>query len=64
MNQHCFLTLADAAEYLEVRRRYHNDEPPYGAIGNKVPTVPTKSGASAASHPERSRKTFFSGRPT
>lgn len=37
LNQHWFLTLADAAEKLEDWRRYHNEERPHGAIGNKVP---------------------------
>lgn len=37
LNQHWFLTLADAAERLEDRRRYDNEERPHGAIGNKVP---------------------------
>jgi putative transposase len=64
LNQHWFPTLTHAAEELEAWRRYYNEERPYGTISYKVPTVPTKSGASAASHPERSRKTFFSGRPT
>lgn len=43
LNQHWFLTLADAAEKLEARRRYHNEELPHGAVGNKVPNMLTKS---------------------
>jgi transposase InsO family protein len=34
LNQHWFLTLADAAEKLEAWRRYYNEERPHGAIGN------------------------------
>ncbi len=44
LNQHWFLTLADAAEKLEAWRRYYNEERPHGAIGNKVPIMLTKSG--------------------
>jgi putative transposase len=44
LNQHWFLTLADAAEKLEAWRRYHNEERPHGANGNKVPIMQTKSG--------------------
>lgn len=32
-----FLTFADAAEKMEDRRRYYNEERPHGAIGHKVP---------------------------
>jgi putative transposase len=42
LNQHWFLTLADAAEKLEAWRRYHNEERPRGAIGTKVPIMLTK----------------------
>jgi putative transposase len=42
LNQHWFLTLADAAEKLEAWRRYYNEERPHGAIGNKVPILLTK----------------------
>lgn len=44
LNQHWFLTHADAAEKLEAWRRYYNEERPHGAIGNKVPIMLTKSG--------------------
>ena len=64
LNQHWFLTLADAAEKLEASRRYYNEERPHGAIGNKVPIMLTQSGASPARHLERSRKTLPSGGPT
>lgn len=37
LNQHWFLSLADAAEKLEDWRRYYNEQRPHGAIGNKVP---------------------------
>jgi len=44
MNAYWFLTLADAAEKLEARRRDYNEERPHGAIGNKAPITLTKSG--------------------
>lgn len=44
LNQHWFLTLADAAEKLEAWRRYFKDDRPHGAIRNKVPIMLTKSG--------------------
>ena len=37
LNQHWFLTLADAREKLEAWRRYYNEERPHGAIGYKAP---------------------------
>ena len=37
LNQHWFLSLADATKKLEDWRRYYNEERPHGAIGNKVP---------------------------
>jgi len=42
LNQHWFLTLADATEKLEAWRRYYNEERPHGAIGNKVPIMLAK----------------------
>ena len=51
LNQHWFLTLADATETLEAWRRYYNEEPPYGAIGNNVPIMLTKSGGAASPPP-------------
>ncbi len=44
LNAHWFLTLADAVEKLETRRRYYNEERPHSAIGNKAPITLTKSG--------------------
>ena len=44
LNQHWFLSLADAAEKLEAWRRYSNEKRPHGAIGNKVPIMLTISG--------------------
>lgn len=35
LNQHWFLTLADAEEKLEAWRRYYNEERPHGAIGTR-----------------------------
>jgi putative transposase len=43
LNQHWFLTLADAAEKLEDWRRYYNEQRPHGAIGYKVPISFIKS---------------------
>jgi len=44
-------TLADAVEKLEAWRRYYNEEPPHGAIGNKVPIMLTKSGGVTSPSP-------------
>lgn len=49
--QHWFPTLADAAEKLEVWRRYYNEERPHGVIGNKVPIPLTKSGGATSPSP-------------
>lgn len=51
LNQHWFLTLADAAEKLEAWRRYYNEERPHGAIGNNVPIMLTKSGSATSPSP-------------
>lgn len=51
LNQHWFLTLADAAEKLEAWRRYYNEERPHGAIGNKVPIMLTQSGGVTSPSP-------------
>lgn len=51
LNQHWFLTLADAAEKLEAWRRYYNEERPHGAIGNKVLIMLTKSGGVTSPSP-------------
>ena len=51
LNQHWFLTLADAAEKLEAWRRYYNAERPHGAIGNKVPIMLTKPGGVTSPSP-------------
>lgn len=47
-NQHWFMTLADAAEKLEVWRRYCNEERPNGVIRNKTPITLTKSGGTTS----------------
>jgi putative transposase len=39
LNAHWFLTLADAREKLEARRRGYNEDRPHGAIGNKPPIL-------------------------
>nr|ALU64384.1 Mobile element protein [Rhizobium leguminosarum bv. viciae] len=44
LNQHWFLTLADARQKMEVWRTYYNVERPHGAIGNKVPISLVNSG--------------------
>jgi len=51
LNQHWFLTLADAVEKLEAWRRYYNEEQPHGAIGNKVPIMLAKSGGVTSPSP-------------
>lgn len=51
LNQHRFMSLADAAEKLEAWRRYYNEERPHGSIGNKVPILLTKSGAVTSPSP-------------
>ena len=43
LNAHWFLSLADAAEKLEVWRRDYNEQRPHSAIGNKVPAALMKS---------------------
>jgi putative transposase len=37
LNQHWFLTLADAREKMEDWRRYYNEDRPHGALGHKPP---------------------------
>jgi len=37
MNEHWFLTLADAREKMEAWRSYYNEDRPHGAIGHKPP---------------------------
>ena len=44
LNQHRFMTLADAAEKLGVWRVYYHEERPHGATGNKAPITLTQSG--------------------
>jgi len=51
LNQHWFLTLADAAGKLEAWRRYCNEVRPHGAIGNKAPIMLTKSGVVTSPSP-------------
>jgi putative transposase len=48
LNEHWFLTLADAREKLEDWRKYYNEDRPHGAIGNKPPIcLMTPAGASS-----------------
>lgn len=51
LNQHWFLTLADAVEKVETWRRYYNEERPQSAIGNKVPIMLTKAGGVTSPSP-------------
>jgi putative transposase len=51
LNQHWFLTLADAREKMEDWRRDYNEFRPHGAIGNKVPISLMKSGGSTSPPP-------------
>nr|WP_260691772.1 transposase [Rhizobium leguminosarum] len=39
LNQHWFLTLADAREKMEDWRRDYNEVRPHGAIGNNMPIL-------------------------
>ncbi len=48
LNAHWFLTLADAQEKLEDRRRYYNEDRPHGAIGNKPPILLQNPGGASS----------------
>ena len=37
LNAHWFMSLEDARQKMEAWRRYHNEERPHGAIGQKAP---------------------------
>jgi putative transposase len=37
LNAHWFMSLEDARQTMEARRRYYNEERPHGAIGQKAP---------------------------
>ncbi len=56
LNQHWFLTLADAREKVEDWRSYYNEERPHGAIGNVPPVALMNSGGASNPLPERARK--------
>jgi putative transposase len=50
LNTHWFLSMADAREKLEIRRRDYNEVRPHGAIGNKPPiTLTNHVGATSPS---------------
>jgi putative transposase len=51
LNEHWFLTLADAREKLEAWRRYYNEERPHGVIGNKVSMSLQACGGAASPSP-------------
>jgi putative transposase len=56
LNQHWFLTLADAQEKVEAWRSDYNEERPHGAIGNIPPVVLMSSDGVPNSPSERARK--------
>jgi putative transposase len=56
LNQHWFLTLADAREKVECWRRYYNEERPRGSIGNVPPVALMTAGSATSPLPERARK--------
>jgi len=56
LNQHWFLTLADAREKVEDWRSYYNEERPHGAIGNVPPVALMNAGGATNPLPERARK--------
>lgn len=39
LNAHWFLSLADAQQKVETRRRYYNEERPHAVIGNRPPIL-------------------------
>lgn len=51
LNQHWFLTLADAREKMEDWRRDYNEVRPHGAIGNKVPIALMNPGRATSPPP-------------
>lgn len=51
LNQHWFLTLADAAEKMEAWLRYYNEDRPHGAIGHKPPIALHNSGGATSPPP-------------
>lgn len=53
LNQHWFLSLADAREKVEDWRSYYNEERPHGAIGNVPPVALMNAGSATNPLPER-----------
>jgi transposase InsO family protein len=51
LNQHWFLTLADAREKMEDWRRYYNEDRPHGALGHKPPISLLNYGGTASLQP-------------
>jgi putative transposase len=51
LNQHWFLTLADAAEKMEAWLRYYNEDRPHGAIGHKPPIALHNPGGATSPSP-------------
>ena len=51
LNQHWFLTLADARKKMEDWRRDYNEVRPHGAIGNKGPISLMNSGGATSPPP-------------
>ena len=56
LNQHWFLTLADAREKMEDWRNDYNEVRPHGAIGNVPPVTLMVPGGAPNPPPERARK--------
>ncbi len=56
LNQHWFLTLADACEKVEAWRNDYNEVRPHGAIGNMPPVALMTAGSATNALSERTRK--------
>jgi len=56
LNQHWFLTLADAREKVEAWRNDYNEVRPHGAIGNVPPVALMMAGDASDAKPEGVRK--------
>ena len=56
LNTRWFLTLAEAREKLEAWRRYYNEEPPHGGVGNQAPISLQSLGGAASPIPPKQLK--------
>ncbi len=63
LNAHWFLTLADAREQMEVRRRHYNEERPHGAIGDMAPIRQHNPDGAISPPSRRSWATLIPGGP-